>query len=94
MKGMDFGEDVGAFAKAEAHIIGDKHSRNCLATIEDFATDGKFDKVKFTALINQLRGKSLQDVLDSANAAQLYQLFVAANTCIEEAGCFGSAGSA
>ena len=96
MEGMGFGENVGPFTDAEAHILGDDHanfnSKDCLATMEGFVTNGEFDEDKLTALIDKLRGKTVADVLDSeTDAAQLYNLFVAANTCITDAGCFDSA---
>ena len=95
MEGMGFGENVGPFTDAEAHILGDTHanfnSRDCLATMEGFVKEGAFDENSFKDLINKLRGKTLAQVLGSADKAQLYQLFVAANTCITEAGCFDSA---
>merc|ERR1712045_66541 len=95
MEGMGFGENVGPFTDAEAHILGDDHanfnSKDCLATMEGFVTNGEFDEDKLTALIDKLRGKTVADVLKSADKFQLYTLFVAANTCIEDAGCFNSA---
>ena len=88
MEGMGFGTDVGAFTNAENHITGDVHSKNCLKNMGFVTDDGKFHKAKFTALINQLRGKTLAQVLGSAaDAAQLSALFDAADKCIEAAGC-------
>jgi len=96
MEGMGFGTDVGAFTNAENHILFDDHanfnSRDCLATMEGFVKEGAFDEDSFKDLIDQLEGKTLAQVLlDSADKFQLYTLFVAADTCIDDAGCFDSA---
>ena len=95
MEGMGFGTDVGAFTNAENHILFDDHanfnSKDCLATMEGFTKKGAFDENSFKDLIKDLKGKTLAQVLGSADKYQLYTLFVAANTCIEDAGCFNSA---
>ena len=75
MEGMDFGTDTFAFAEAEAHIMGDEHSKACLAT--EGLTELDLDD-----LLQQLEGKDLATVFeDDILKGLLEDLFKAAGTC-------------
>ena len=83
MEGMDFGTDIEAFVKAEAHIMGDEHSKACLAT------EGLTEDYLQNDLLQQLKGKNLETVFANDTLKGLLEdLFKAAGTCIYEGGCF------
>jgi len=90
MDKMGFGtdtKDTEAFVKAEAHIMGDPHSLDCLDSMS--LIDVPMTEESFKDFIAPLKGKSLAEV-NTVKADQdlLRVLFEAANTCIAEGGCF------